>query len=490
MAQFDAQLLAQLKTWNPWWQLGKDGVNRYNDPTYKRELYTRVQAQFTSGNQIVSIVGMRQVGKSTLMRQLIRELLDQGHAPESILYISFDDPLIRTKYDPMKIFDIVVESYMSGVLRQSLDQYTGQLYFFLDEIHQLPGWEKTLKAYYDRSFPIKYAVSGSSSLRLQSKNRESLLGRVAEHTLWPFSFREYLEYHERMDARILEVVKRAKAINDSYLQRFDFSAVYDELRSVYHEVVAWSKQKIENNLQKYIVCGGFPRAWQQLDFVSRQRILWEQHVGKVIFEDLVQVANIRKPRDLEFLFTYIIENNGKEIKLSEMKGNIRMHWETLDRYLSYLIRTFLIFRVERTKTKRLQIKRRSGNVKFYLTDVALRNAFYNKTEDVYFDSEEMSFIAENLVCTTVERWLRGPHREEQVSFYKDRSGEIDFIFKGATVIIPIEVKWRNEIPPLRTLQKIEHSWEVAQSLLITRDQEIDVKNGRLSIPLWLFVLCF
>lgn len=490
MAQFDAQLLAQLKTWNPWWQLGKEGIKRYNDPTYKRELYSRVQAQFIRGGQIVSIVGMRQVGKSTLMRQLIRELLDQETSPEHILYISFDDPLIRTRYDPKKIFDIVVETYMSGLLRQSLDQYNGQLYFFLDEIHQLPGWEKILKAYFDRSFKVKYVVSGSSSLRLQSKNRESLLGRVTEDTLWPFSFREYLEFHEGRDNRILDIVRRAKAVNELYLQKFDFSAAYDELRSIHREIVAWSKQKIENNLQKYIVCGGFPRAWQQLDFVSRQRILWEQHVGKVVFEDSVQVANIRKPRDLEFLFTYIIENNGKEIKLSEMKGNIRMHWETLDRYLSYLIRTFLIFRVERTKTKRLQIKRRSGNVKFYLTDVALRNAFYNKTEDVYFDSEEMPFIAENMVCTTIQRWLRGPRREEQVSFYKDRSGEVDFIFKGAATIIPIEVKWRNDIPALRTLQKIERSWDIVQSFLITRDQGIDVKNGRLSIPLWLFLICF
>ena len=490
MAQFDAQLLAQLKTWNPWWQLGKDGINRYNDPTYKRELYSRVQEQLIDGNQIVSIVGMRQVGKSTLMRQLIRELLGRGTAPERILYISFDDPLVRTKYDSKKIFDIVVATYMSGLVRQDLDQNTEQLYFFLAEIHQLPGWEKTLKAYYDRSFPVKYVVSGSSSLRLQSKSRESLLGRVAEHTLWPFSFREYLEYHEGNDVRILDIVRRAKTANESYLQRFDIPAVYGELTSMHREVVAWSKQKIENNLRRYIVCGGFPRAWQQPDFVSRQRILWEQHVGKVIFEDLVQVANIRKPRDLEFLFTYIIENNGKEIKLSELKGNIRMHWETLDRYLSYLIRTFLIFRVERTKTKRLQIKRRSGNVKFYMTDVALRNAFYNKTEEVYFDTEEMSSIAENMVCTTIERWLRGPRREEQVSFYKDRSGEVDFIFKGAATIIPIEVKWRNDMPSLRTLTKVEHAWNVPQSLLITHDQEIDIRNGRLSIPLWLFLLCF
>lgn len=490
MADIDVQLLAQLRTWNPWWQQGKDGIDRYKDPSYKRELYTNVRNQYKEGNQIVSIVGMRQVGKSTLMRQVIKELLSGGVDPKTILYISFDDPFVRIKYDKRKIFDIVVQTFMQGLLREEINLYKGKLYFFLDEVHQLPDWEKTLKTYYDRSFPINYMVSGSSSLHLQSKNKESLLGRISEHILWPFSFREYLEYHENKDKQILEITQEARSVHGAYSNTFDISPIYPSLQAIYKKAYVWSKQKIESNLQRFIVCGGFPRAWQQLDFVSRQRILWEQHVGKVIFEDLVQVANIRKPRDLEFLFTYIIENNGREVKLGEMKNNLNIHWETLDRYLSYLIRTFLIFRVERTKTKRLLIKRRSGNVKFYLTDVALRNAFYNRTEDVFFDSDEMSFIAENLVCTVLQRWLRGPKREEQVSFYKDRSGEVDFVFKGPNSITPIEVKWRNDIPQLKTLKKLETSWNVKQSILITKDQDLDVREGRFSIPLWFFLLCF
>lgn len=172
MATFDAQLLAQLKTWNLWWQFGKEGIARYKDPEYKRELYPRIREQMHQGNQIVSIVGMRQVGKSTIMRQLIRELLESGTRSDNILYISFDDPFIRTRYDAKRVFDTVVETYTVGLLRQDLHQTEGRLYFFLDEIHQIPGWEKILKAYYDRAFPITYIVSGSSSLRLQFNTLE------------------------------------------------------------------------------------------------------------------------------------------------------------------------------------------------------------------------------------------------------------------------------------------------------------------------------
>src|SRR3989344_1172567 len=221
MTDIDVQLLAQLRTWNPWWQQGKEGIDRYKDPFYKRELYINVCDQYKEGNQIVSIVGMRQVGKSTLMRQVIKELLDGGVDPKTILYISFDDPFVRIKYDKKRIFDIVVQTFIGGLLGSNLDQYQGKLYFFLDEIHQLPDWEKTLKTYYDRSFPISYLVSGSSSLRLQSKNKESLLGRVSEHILWPFSFREYFEYHSGKDKQVSEIIEEARLIFNRYNTTFD-----------------------------------------------------------------------------------------------------------------------------------------------------------------------------------------------------------------------------------------------------------------------------
>src|SRR3989344_7457052 len=267
MADIDVQLLAQLRTWNPWWQQGKEGIDRYKDPSYRRELFVNVRNQIEVGSQIVSIVGMRQVGKSTLMRQVIKELLDEGVDPKTIFYISFDDPFVRIKYDKRKIFDIVVQTFMQGLLREDLDLYKGKLYFFLDEIHQLPDWEKTLKTYYDRSFPISYMVSGSSSLHLQSKNKESLLGRISEYVLWPFSFREYLEFHENKDKQIQGVIQEAREVFTKYNTTFDIHTIYESLQDLYKKAFVWSKQPIQSNLQKFIVCGGVPTDLEQPDFI-------------------------------------------------------------------------------------------------------------------------------------------------------------------------------------------------------------------------------
>lgn len=487
----DAQLLTQLKGFNPWWQAGIEGVHRYKDPAFKRELYDKVSRQFDIGNQIVSIVGMRQVGKSTMLRQIIRDKLIQGISPKQILYASFDDPVLRTQYGQDMILKQVVDTFMEGIRGEAVENASDELYFFFDEIHQLPQWERSLKSYYDRPFSIRYIVSGSSSLNLQKKNAESLLGRIMEFTLYPFSFREYVWFHamsKTKDEQLARSLSDARAVSTKFTERLSIKEIVPDAKRLFADLSVWHKQNIIGYLKEFIIVGGFPRVWQQEDLASQQRMLWEQHVSKVIFQDLPQIARIRKEQDLEFLFVRLAGFNGQEVVLSQLQKDLKIHWSTLDRYLYYLIKTFLLYRVDRTKSKRETPKRRAGNVKFYMADVAFANALLKRTSEVFDDSNVMAFIAENLVCTAIQRWNPGAHRGEQVAFYKDRSGEVDFLFKYAGVIVPIEVKWRSEMPALKALDKLCKQWELRESMVVTRDGELKHENGRLFVPLWFFLL--
>lgn len=488
----DTQLFTQLKSWNPWWERGPAGMNSYQDPVYKRELFDEVLNQFLGGDQIVSVVGMRQVGKSTMMRQVIRHLLDDGVDAKRIFYISFDDPFLRAQYDPKRLFDEVIRAYTEGVLHADLRDVTETLFFFFDEVHQLPNWERALKSYYDRRYPIRYFVSGSSSLHLQKKNRESLLGRISEHTLWPFSFREYVEFsvaEKETRERLSKSIEEARNVRAIFLKNFSLGDVFSAAEPVYRDMAAWDKQTIINLLRSFVIDGGFPRVWQQQDLASKHRTLWEQYVGKTLFEDLLQVAKIRRVRDLEFLFVRLLGFNGKEVKLNALQKELKMSYVTLDRYLGLFIKTFLLFRVERTKSHRLVAKRRSGSVKFYVTDPALRNALYKRDDSVFDDAEEMSFIAETLVCSTAERWITPVRGDDRVGYYADR-GEVDFVFKYGSGALPIEVKWRNDIPTLKTLDALVKKWDISESMVVTKDFDMTYRNGRLSIPLWFFLMVF
>lgn len=482
-------LVNVLKTWNPWWEKGKDGINDFKDPQYKRELYPGVFKQLMQGEQIVSLVGMRQVGKSTIMRQIIKDLLYQGVNPKSIFYLSFDDPFLATQYVESEVFDKVLQTYSEQIINSDLREYAGEIYLFLDEIHKLPKWENYLKKYYDQSYPIKYLVSGSSSIHLQKTNRESLLGRIFEFVLWPFSFREFAAYNFQENFEFQEAVQALQTLSLKFVSDFKISGIEGEMKDIFKKLNTWKKKDIIDLLKKYIVIGGFPRVWQLPDFASRQKFIWDQYVGKVIFEDLMQAANFRRPKDLEFIFSRLIEFNGKETQISDLKQDIGISRATLDKYLEYLGKIFLIFKVEKTKSKRTALKKKSGNIKFYLTDVSLRNAFYKRDENVFYNDDEMGLIAENLVRTKIQSWIDGPQKEEQIGFFRDGSGEIDFIVKNLGFIMPIEVKWRSS-PALKTLDKIAAKWNLKESMVITKDFDLTFKNGRLSIPLWFFLLGF
>lgn len=486
------QLLTQLKSWNPWWDRGKVGMETYHDPRYRRELFDEVLNQFLNGEQIVSVVGMRQVGKSTMMRQIIQGLLNDGVDPKNILYISFDDPFLRAQYDAKRLFDEVIRTYAESILRSDLRDAATPLYFFFDEIHQLPDWERSLKSYHDRRYRIHYLVSGSSSLHLQKKNRESLLGRISEHTLWPFSFREYVEYmaQERLsNDRLASGAKVARTLRETFLKHFSLQETFSRAESLYRDLATGEKQSLINLLRAFVIDGGFPRVWQQPDIASKHRTLWEQYVGKTLFEDLLQVAKIRRVKDLEFLFVRLLGFNGKEVKLNSLQKDLNMSYVTLDRYVGLFAKTFLLFRVERTKSRRLAPKRRSSSVKFYVTDPALRNALYKRDESVFDDPEEMSFIAETLVCSAAERWVSPVPSDERIGYFSDR-GEVDFIFKHGSGALPIEVKWRNDVPALTRLDALVKKWDLAESMVVTKYFDMTYQNGRLSIPLWFFLMVF
>jgi len=139
----------------------------------------------------------------------------------------------------------------------------------------------------------------------------------------------------------------------------------------------------------------------------------------------------------------------------------------------------------------MEIKRKAGNVKFYVSDVAFKNALYKRDETVFEDPEAMGVIAENLVCSLIQRWVTGPYNQDSIQFYRDNTGEVDFIVKQPQKVIPIEVKWREHIQKPKTLEKIAKQWNLRESILVTKNSDLSYnENGQLSIPLWFFLMAF
>lgn len=495
----DVKLLEQIKTLNPWWEYGPSGIQRYKDPFFKRELFHEVlsRLQNNTNDQIVSVVGMRQVGKSTMMRQVIGALLEENVEPKSIFYIVFDDTFLQTQYKDSDVFERVLETYVEGILQAQLSDAKDPLYFFFDEITKLPDFEKILKTMYDRKYPIRYFITGSSAVELRKGNRESLLGRVKEFVLPPFSFREYLAYHLDVATEATNISASLQKLREARLAfagNVDLHQLYTVTKDSYAALASGSKTLINTYLRRFVIDSGFPRVWNEGEsFLYRQKFLWEQHVGKVLYVDLVEAVHIRKPKELERLFTFLVDLNGKECTLPQLKERLGIRSQiTLDRYINYLRDLALVYRLDKTKSPRVAEKRRSGLVKFYLTDIALRHAFFKRDIDVFDDVHEIGGIAENLVCVALENFLLlGPTTSDSLGYYRDQGREeVDFIVKMGAHVLPIEVKYRNDIANLQALDGLCAQWKLTQSIVVTKDFEMTYRDGRLSVPLWFFLLIF
>ena len=164
---------------NPWRSGQSVGVEK----TVERALLEPI-LPWMERREMVTVFGPRQAGKTTLLFQIIGRLLRSGVDPKCIFYFSLDDYLLRDRLeaDPRALLSFL----------ESESPPSGRRYLFLDEIQKAPRLLDLLKMLHDFR-KVKMVLSGCSTMEIQKKLSESLLGRTISFVLLPFSFTEYLK---------------------------------------------------------------------------------------------------------------------------------------------------------------------------------------------------------------------------------------------------------------------------------------------------------
>jgi predicted AAA+ superfamily ATPase len=271
---------------NEWWQTGEVARDRLKE--YKRDSYQKVR-ELLSYRQVTILTGMRRVGKTTLMFQLIDELLRETK-PGRILYYSFDEGP-RDVLDLFKGFQKLTKT----------DWKKEKIFVFLDEIQKLKNWSSKVKLIYDHFTNVKFMISGSASLMLESEAMENLAGRYFMEEIPPLSIKEYFE------------LKRGTKIENFNLYRSELELeVEDYLKRPFPEIVNWTE---ERRVYEYIK---------------------ETVLSKIMKIDIPEVFGKVDVLLLEKLIELIFSEPGIILNLESLSKDLGVQKRTLLQHLYYL----------------------------------------------------------------------------------------------------------------------------------------------------------
>ncbi len=462
-----------LAPYNPWWDTGDSARDWTTSlPSYRRPVVDEILSDLAELPQIVSLTGPRRVGKTTALTQIIEHLLrGQKVDPRRILYFSFDDPeVVATEENQCVVFDRLVERMQSP----------GEIgYLFLDEVQRLPRWELYLKKYYDLKTPLRFVVSGSASSPIFRSSQESLLGRIKDRHLLPFSFREYCHYHFHEQPAFSQLVGAHRELRPALLDGDGARSVECVVRLA--DALQPFKTEIDRAVTTYCLEGGFPEVWQLPTAVRKIEYLMEQQVRKVLYEDLMMLTKYRKPETVLRFFVYLLAHPGIEINMTKLAAEVGVERRVIEENLPRLEMTDLILRIQKFSHQPLRV--RQGNIKCYPADMALRSAVLKTWQNV--DPGTMGLYAENLVVRELTSWKE----KIEVAYYRDKNREVDFVLThGGNRYLPVEVKYRAQLGDLAGIRWFLEHYKLPLGVVITREHAASFVEGVAYLPLRYFLL--
>ncbi|MHA1282437.1 MAG: ATP-binding protein [Promethearchaeota archaeon] len=376
--------------------------------------------------KIISIVGARRSGKTYLQYQIIKNLLQKGIPRENIIYFNFEDErLYPLNGDELSIF---LPTYFENFDYNS----KFRLYLFLDEIQNIPYWDKWIRRIYDKEKNIKIIITGSSSKLLSKEIASSLAGRTIPVIVFPFSFKEFLRI-KNVKYNINKLTEHQAAI----LRKF---------------------------LKEYILYGGFP----EIIFEKEKTAILQAYYDSVFYHDIIARYGVKNIKLLDILLKFLINYTSRKISFSKLERIIKsmgykVSKTTLIEYANYAQNVFLIYLIEILSYNikdRLQYPK-----KIYCIDSGLANAVSIKFR------EELWALYENAVLIELIR------RGKEVYYWKSENMEVDFVIKEGTRITElIQVSYdvsdnKTRERELKGLIKAMEEFNLTEGLIITKDYE-------------------
>ena len=412
----DEQVMKVLRQYNPWWRT-PSAIKEESKPQKRLAYYEALRTlTHKSIRRFAVLSGMRRVGKTTILYQIIDHLIDEGVNPRNILYATFDNPILKLE-NAAKVLSIYEAMY----------PITGTRYVFFDEVQYTDNWELWMKVIYDSRKDIRLIATGSASPVLEKGSADSGTGRWNVLKIPTMSFYEYCRLLG-LDLPLLPDDLRLSELKR--LNPAQFGDLMDQFAP------------LQNHFNRYLMIGGFPELVLSDDDAYAQRMLREDVVDKVIKRDVLSLFNIRSPLLMEKLFLYLCMNSTEIFNATTAAKELEnTSITTIESYIKALEMSNLIY-----LAKPMDVGSKGalkGKPKIFIADAAIRNAVL-MIDDVLSDEKELGAMVETTVYKHMVSFYQGS--TASLGYFrkaKDNQKEVDVVVELPRQKILCEVKYRN-----------------------------------------------
>ena len=401
-----------------------------------RDRYLKKLIGFQDTEPVKVITGIRRCGKSSLLKLMIRHLLETGIRQEQIVEMNFESHDFRSMTSDA-VYHYVKEKAIPGK----------RMYLFFDELQRIDAWEDAVNSF-RVDLDCDIYITGSNAYLLSSEYSTYLSGRCVEIKMLPLSFREFLDFHN------FEVRETSSALGGTHRQVFDKNGERYDLREVF---------------DAYMRFGGMPGIADIGLDQEKALSLLEGIYSTVVVRDILEREKRRGQRQitdsalLRKIVLFLADNIGSSVSVSSI-GNTLMNeglledgkrrgtpsTHTVQAYIAALLESYFFYEIKRFDIKGKEYLRTLG--KYYIVDIGLRNFLLG------FRNRDSGHAIENVVYFELLR------RGYDVAIGKIDNQEVDFIATTADDKLYIQVTESMQSEDVRKrelapLQKIRDNYE-------------------------------
>lgn len=371
------------------------------------------------------LVGIRRAGKSYMLYQHIQHLVANGHSIEEMLFINFEDE---------RISDIRKED-LYLILEAYRELFAFQPIIFLDEIQNVEGWEHFARRLADEKYRV--FITGSNAHMLSREISSTLGGRYLTKEIRPFSFSEYLEYH-----------------NIHLPQHWELSPIRADVVRLFSD---------------YFYYGGLSEVFDIQDKKSWLQSLYQ----KILYSDIVMRKGVRNERSLRLLIRKLADSVMQPTAIKRLQDILqgdgtKITRDTIGSYLDYLHESYLTFGISSFTDS---VSQRESVKKRYFYDNGILNLFLFLPE---------TKLLENLVA------IKLYNKYGDDLYYYNKNVEVDFCVPNDGLLIQASYRMIDEATRNReigALQKLSKFIKPQRCIIVTYDQEEIIQSNDLDVQI-------